>query len=88
MLIKGIYADEWQKFHPDQFVNVWWFAHYDGRKLEFYCDGRAADVPLMLGGEDLEDFVLEPVTDLGETMTVADAIARKNELETEETQCE
>jgi hypothetical protein len=78
MTICGLYADEWQKFHPDQFVNIWQFDHCNG--LEFYGDGKAGDVPAILGGEDLGDFALEPVNDLGETMTVADAIARRNEI--------
>ena len=75
MTIYGLYADEWPKFHPDQFVNIWQFDHCNG--LEFYGDGKAGDVPLILGGEALESFVLEPVTELGEAMTVADAIARR-----------
>jgi len=32
-----------------------------------------------LGGEDLEDFVLEPLDDLGVPMTVKDSIDRNDE---------
>jgi hypothetical protein len=78
MTIRGIYGDEWQKFHPDQFVCIWQFDCSNG--LEYYCDGKAGDIPVILGGESLEDFVLEPVNDMGEAMTMADAIERKEKL--------
>jgi len=79
MSIKGIHASDWQQFHPDQFVNIWRFSYSDDRDLTFYCDGRASDVLAILGGEDLEDFVLEPVDDLGVPMTVKDSIDRNDE---------
>jgi|GEM_PF-1870193 len=80
MTVKGIHATDWQQFHPDQFVNIWQFSYSDDRDLTFYCDGRISDVLAILGGKDLEDFVLEPVDDLGVPMTVKDSIDRNDEL--------
>jgi len=51
-------------------------ASSDDRDLTFYCDGRISDVLAILGGKDIDDFVLEPVDDLGVVMTVNDSIAK------------
>ena len=73
MSIKGIYATEWQKFQPDQFVNIWQVSYED--KLNFYCEGKSSDIGEILSDKDLEDFVLEPVDEEGNVMPLAQAIA-------------
>jgi hypothetical protein len=71
--MKGISASEWQKFQPDQFVNIWQVSYED--KLNFYCEGKSSDIGEILSDKDLEDFVLEPVDEEGNVMPLAQAIA-------------
>lgn len=74
MDVHGIYASEWEKFHPEQFVSVWQFQDYI--RLNFYGTADASQIPEYLADEDLDDFVLEPIKEEGEAILLADAISR------------
>ncbi len=73
MAIKGIYASEWEKFHPQQFVNIWTF-EFDNR-LVFWGTATTSDIPQDLADQDLDDFVLEPTDEIGNSISLAEAIA-------------
>jgi len=70
--VDGIYASEWKKFHPEQFVSVWQFQ--DSIRLNFYGTADISQIPEYLADEDLDDFVLQPTDDEGNQIPLKEAI--------------
>ena len=67
MSIKGIYGDESHLFSPKQWVNV--YVNQCDRAV-YYC---TTQVKYLKDIDDIEDFLLEPVTEDGDLMTVTEA---------------
>jgi hypothetical protein len=67
-MIGGIYGDEYQQFNRDQWVNVYRRDSCD--RAIYYATMQIDDLKWR---EDLEDFLLEPVTEMGEVMSVEEA---------------
>ncbi|TYQ29187.1 hypothetical protein PseudUWO311_03395 [Pseudanabaena sp. UWO311] len=68
-MIKGIYGDEYQQFQPEQWVNVYRRDSCD--RAIYYATMQIDD--LKWRDEPLEDFLLEPVTEMGDVMSVEEA---------------
>lgn len=68
MSIKGIYGDESHLFSPEQWVNV--YVNQCDRAI-YYMSCQVEDLKYY---DDHEDFLLEPTTEDGELMTVAEAM--------------
>ena len=68
-VIKGIYGDESHLFSPKQWVNV--YVNQCDRAV-YYCTTRVKYLK-QEPDYDLEDFLLEPITEDGEIMSVAEA---------------
>lgn len=71
-MIKGIYGDEYEKFHSEQWVNV--YANECDRAV-YYATTQVKHLKEL---DDLDEFLMEPITEEGELMTVTEAMA-KNE---------
>jgi hypothetical protein len=67
-MIGGIYGDEYKQFHPEQWVNVYKRDCID--RAIYYATMQIDDLKCR---EDLEDFLLEPVTEIGDVMSVEEA---------------
>jgi len=72
MDVHGIYASEWEKFHPEQFVNIWQFQDYI--RLNIWGTSKTLCIPEYLADEDLDDFVLEPIDDEGNAIPLKEAL--------------
>jgi hypothetical protein len=71
MRIKGIYADESERFHPEQWVNVYEL-DVCGRTV-FYCSCQVKDLDL----DDEEEYGLEPTDADGNVISVKTALAHE-----------
>jgi hypothetical protein len=69
-LIKGIYGDESHLFSPEQWVNV--YVNQCDRAV--YYSTTQVKYLKQEPDYDLEDFLLEPVTEDGEVMSVKEAM--------------
>lgn len=67
-MIGGIYGDEYQQFNRDQWVNVYRRDSCD--RAIYYATMQIDDLKWR---ENLEDFLLEPVTEMGDVMSVEEA---------------
>jgi hypothetical protein len=67
-MIGGIYGDEYKQFHPEQWVNVYKRDCID--RAIYYATMQIDDLKWR---EDLEDFLLEPITETGDVMSVEEA---------------
>ncbi|WP_434683990.1 hypothetical protein [Pseudanabaena minima] len=67
-MVKGIYGDEYKQFKGDQWVNVYRRDCMD--RAIYYATMQIDDLKCR---EDLEDFLLEPVTEMGDVMSVEEA---------------
>jgi hypothetical protein len=63
-MIKGIYADEADKLHPEQWVNVYEL-DMCGRAT-FYCSCQVKELDL----DDPEEYGLEPIDEDGNLMSI------------------
>jgi hypothetical protein len=68
-MVKGIYGDEYQQFKDEQWVNVYRRDCTD--RAIYYATMQIDD--LKWRDDPLEDFLLEPVTEDGEVMSVEEA---------------
>lgn len=68
-VIKGIYGDEAHLFSPEQWVNL--YINQCDRAI-YYSTTQVKYVAAQ-PDYDLEDFLLEPTTEDGEIMTIAEA---------------
>ncbi len=68
-MIKGIYADEAHKLHPDQWVNVYEI-DVCGRAV-FYCSCQVKELDL----DDPEEYGLEPTDEYGNLMSLKEAFS-------------
>lgn len=73
-MIHGIWSDEADRFHPDQWVNVWLV--HACQTSEFYCSAQVKDLPELMADHD--EYGLEPTDEDGTVMTVSEAVRRKN----------
>ena len=69
-MVKGIYGDEYKQFKGDQWVNVY---RRDCMDRAIYYATMQIDDLKWEEDEDLEDFLLEPITEDGEVMSVEEA---------------
>ncbi len=67
MSIKGIYGDESHLFSPKQWVNV--YVNQCDRAI-YYMTCQLEDLE---NNDELEEFLLEPINEDGEIMSVAEA---------------
>lgn len=67
MSIKGIYGDESHLFSPEQWVNV--YVNHCDRAI-FYASMQVKDLKEFF---DHDEFLLEPTTEEGEIMSIAEA---------------
>lgn len=73
MRVIGLYADEAvTKFASQQNVNIW-----DVMMRSFYCEGRMDSLPEEVT-EDPDNFILEPTTEDGQTISLEEAYQYKN----------
>ncbi|MCA6521756.1 MAG: hypothetical protein IM596_07855 [Pseudanabaena sp. M051S1SP2A07QC] len=69
MSIKGIYGDECHLFSPEQWCNV----YVNQCELPYYSTTQVKYLEHQ-PDYDLEDFLLEPINEDGELITVAEAM--------------
>jgi hypothetical protein len=68
-MIKGIYADEADKLHPEQWVNVYQI-DVCGRAT-FYCSCQVKELDL----DDPEEYGLEPIDEDGNLISLKKAFS-------------
>lgn len=74
MRINGVPAEEAYRFHPEQWVNLWLFQYNGSNDVSFYCCSQVWNLAEAIGDYDIDEFVLEPVTEDGEEMSLQQAI--------------
>lgn len=67
-MIKGIYADEADKLHPEQWVNVYQIDVTDGAIYHSSCQVKELNL------DDSEEYGLEPTDEDGNLMSVKQAL--------------
>jgi hypothetical protein len=74
-MIQGIWLDEAEKFHPEQWVNVY---EVSAVGVIYSCSCQVADLNKL--SEGFWEYGLEPTDENGNPISVKAAIARKNSL--------
>lgn len=80
MNIEGVYGSEWEKFHPEQFISIWKLEEYIVNfkvRLVIWGYSKASNIPEYLSGKEFDDFILEPINEIGGAISLVEAIERR-----------